>query len=259
MEVTATPPGKLNVGDVITASSKLWGNSTTTTITEAPAGGLAGTYKLAALSDKTVEVTGLTATSTVLYVTDASRPYLYVGDTIYVADSSAGTIISQITGTGGIGSYRLSGGHQFASTAITSNGVAVSTPASTFITAPAAGTYVAERWTPARNAALDLLPDGEVALAATTVAASPAPTATLFYLTARPTHPLSNAQICGGICAFFNHKAASATTPFTIGITGTKEWAAGMTCLQGVNTNDIVTLTGASATVKATSWTEPVH
>lgn len=262
MEVIAvTPGGRLSVGDVISGSSKLGGAGNTSTITAAPPLGLAGTYTLA--NNSSGNDTGpLTAKSTILYVTAAPRPYLDVNDTIFGTGISAGTTISSMFAgtTGGIGSYGLSGApRQFASTAITSNGMAVSTPASTSITAPAAGTYVAERWTVARSTALAALPGVEVALAATPVAASPAPTATLFYLTARPTHPLSNAQLCGGICAFFNHKSASATTPFTIGITGTSQWAAGMTCLKGVDTGNIVTLTGASATAKATSWTEPVH
>ena len=251
--------GRLSVGDVISGSSRLGGAGNTTTITSAPLLGLDGAYTLANNSSGNV-TPSLTATSTKLYVTAASRPYLAVGDTIYgTGVTNAPTIGSLDTGTGGIGSYTLSAvplsaaPQQFASTTITSNGRAVSTPAST--TAPADGTYVAERWTASRSVALA----SGTTLAATTVAASPPPTATLFYLTARPAKPLSGAQICGGICAFFTHTSASAQTPFTIGISGTSQWAAGMTCLKGVDTGSIVTLTGASGIVQATSWTEPVH
>jgi hypothetical protein len=251
--------GRLSVGDEISGSPKLGGPGNTTIITAAPPLGLDGAYTLFNNSSGDI-TTSLVAKSTVLYVTVASRPYLAVGDTIYAVGVTGSPTISSLgTGTtGGIGSYTLSAPQQFPSTTpspnnITSNGLTVSTPAST--TAPVAGTYVAERWTSARSAVLL----AGTTLAATTVAASPAPTATLFYLTARPTKPLLDAQICGGICAFFNHAAASAQTSFTIGITGTSQWAAGMTCLNGVDTASIVALTGTSATVQATSWTEPVH
>jgi len=176
---------------------------------------------------------------------------LAVDDTIFGTGVTANTTITEIVaGSGGIGTYTLSGATQqrFGPTTITSNGMTVST-SSSITAAPTPGTYVAGRWTASGTGLL---------AAGTTVDGSATITTNSFKLSAHPTTPLSGAQVCGGICAFFNHASASASTNFTIGITGTSQWAAGMTCLKGVNKDDIVALTGTGATVKATNWYETV-
>ncbi len=75
----------------------------------------------------------------------------------------------------------------------------------------------------------------------------------------RTINPFSNAQICGGICAFFNNSSATKTTSFTVTNTNTQQWAAGMTCLKGVLESSITGLLGIAGAVKATTWHEPVR
>lgn len=67
-------------------------------------------------------------------------------------------------------------------------------------------------------------------------------------------------QICGGICAFFNHQSgATGTTKFTVGIVDTDQWAGGMACLKGVDPSTIEGLYGTDVSVTQTGWHELVE
>ncbi|MFZ2628010.1 MAG: hypothetical protein WAX67_03910 [Rugosibacter sp.] len=202
------------------------------------------------------------AASTRLTVSAAQLPYLANGDTIFI-NGVTGATVTYASGTtpGGIGTYNLSTPLTISPLdSITSNGTKVTTsaPDATPPQIPAAGSIIAMRWT---GSGVGQFSPGPITVASAPVTSSiGGNTTTTFDLSAPTVTPLSGGvQICGGICAFFNHASADAQTSFTIGITGTREWAAGMTCLKGVDTASIVALTGTSATVQATSWTEPVH
>lgn len=251
--------GRLSVGDTVSGSSRLGGPGNTSKIATAPSSGLDGNYTLEHVSSGPPSTTAsLSATSSVLYVSAAlsNLGNLAESDTIYGTGVTANTTIMVLgnplaactAGAGGIGCYTLSPAQRFGSTTITSNGMTVNTPSS--ITAPTVGTYVAKRWT---GSGTGVLP------AETTVVGNPTPSPTSFKLSTRPLTPLSGAQVCGGICAFFDHSSASAVTTFTITIPSTQQWAAGMTCLSGVDTSSITGLIGEGIVVKATNWRELVR
>jgi hypothetical protein len=83
--------------------------------------------------------------------------------------------------------------------------------------------------------------------------------ATQFLVSLTPTTQLTNATICGGICALFNNPASSSSSTefrLTRNSAAAKEWAAGFTCLAGVDPSKINLVTNTS--VKLTSWREVV-
>ncbi len=238
--------GKLSVGDIISGSNRLGGPGKTSIIKFLPAGG-GQTYILQHQSSGNV-TTALTAKSKLLYVSSTTIPAA-VGDTILGAGVTANTIEVIVAGIGGAATYTLSTSQTIPpNTSITSNGMTVTTSSSIPTAGPTAGTRIAVRWTGSGTGLL---------AAGTTV--STVTNATTFTLSTRPTTPLSGAQICGGICAFFNHSSANATTDFTIEIPGTQQWAAGMTCLKGVDLNNIVGLVGTGGSAKPTAWHEVVR
>lgn len=82
---------------------------------------------------------------------------------------------------------------------------------------------------------------------------------TQFQVDRTPTTALTNATICGGICALFNNPAStSAKTEFTVtrNAGADKEWAAGFTCLSGVDASRIQVVT--SSGVRLSAWRELV-
>jgi hypothetical protein len=82
-----------------------------------------------------------------------------------------------------------------------------------------------------------------------------------FTVNAVDAEGIIGATVCGGICAFFNHDTAlnGGLTNFTIGIANTNQWAAGMTCLKGVNPNSIEVLKAANTAVTMSTWHEVVR
>lgn len=88
---------------------------------------------------------------------------------------------------------------------------------------------------------------------ATTIAA--APSATLFRVSTTPATTVSSAQVCGGICAFFD----TSTTNFGIvrnSSSGSAQWAAGFMCMSGANITPLVV---TSSEVTPRIWTEVVQ
>lgn len=258
---------KLSVGDTVSGSNALGGAANTSKIDVAPAGNQDGTYTLRDNSSAS-PTASLTATSNLMYVSlpSINTPALAtVGDTIYcngltcnAFPSPAGLTVNSVSGTGGNGTvYGFSGvSRRFGgslgaanSSTITSNGTTV-TASAPITTIPA-------------NAALTVgtplaIRSGTGTLAAGTNTVASYTDTRHFNLSQRPATPLSGANVCGGICAYFNHGAA-ATTNFTVGVSNTSQWAAGMTCLKGVDTSTIQGLTGTSAGAKATTWHEVVN
>lgn len=187
----------------------------------------------------------VTTTSTVLTVTAATIANLAVGDKIFGTGVTPGTTIVSPTGTGtgGVGTYNLSTPQQFASTTITSDNPTVTSASGTAV--PTATTMIVSV-----KSGTGAIPAG------TTIASSPAPTATSFKLSQRPTTPLASATICGGTCAFFQH-GASATTSFNVTKSAnTGYWGSGFLCLKGVDvTPQVVT----SSSGLSRRWTEVIH
>ncbi len=206
------------------------------------------------------------APSAHLVITAAPRPFFDSGDTVSwdgfvnVANQSVinrctgsvtlpgGTTVA--CGTGGEGAYPFPSGvtKYLPSTTVTSNGTAVSTSGG--IPSDLSNTFLARRWTPS----------GSGLLAAGTKAAAKLvgdPTEVKFRLSQRTSKPLAGAQLCGGICAFFDHSSASALTNLTVNTTNTVHWAAGFTCLRGVDKNAIKKLIVGDS-VKPASWYQTV-
>ena len=185
----------------------------------------------------------MSVSSSVLTVTAATIANLAAGDKIFGTGLTAGTtIVSLGTGTGGIGTYNLSVSQAFASTTITSDNPTVTS---------ASGTVV-----PTADTMLVSVKSGGVVPAGTTIVSSPAPTATTFKLSQRPTTPLVNATICGGTCAFFQHGAAATTSFNVTKSANTGYWGAGFMCLKGV---DITPQVVTSSSALSRRWTEIVH
>jgi|GEM_PF-2967912 len=185
----------------------------------------------------------MSVSASVLTVTAAPIANLAPGDKIFGTGVFAGTTIaSPGTGTGGIGTYNLSASQAFASTTITSDNPTVTS---------ASGTVV-----PTANTMIVSVKIGGAVPAATTIVSTPAPTATTFKLSQRPTTPLVNATICGGTCAFFQHGAAATTSFNVIKSANTGYWGAGFMCLKGV---DIAPQVVTSSSVFSRRWTEVIH
>ena len=252
LQATGVTGAALTNSSVLTATDLPLGTTIITCVGINPGTGTAcgtgfdGAYNLSQQASKT-KSEPVVVNSSILTVTAATKPYLAVGDTIYGASVTANTTITSLgTGTGGTGTYNLSAPQTVASTTITSNGTTVSTPSSWI--APTVGTYIAASWTGSLKGVL---------APGTTVAS--VVDATKFTLSARPTTPLSGDKICGGICAFFNHSSAAAKTNFTIAITNTSQWAAGMTCLKGIDTSTMTGLIGTGKKTQPANWYEPVQ
>lgn len=120
LTIVAASTGVLSVGDIVSLTGVTAGATILNQLTGA-AGGI-GTYTMS-INATTTEASAeaITATSTVLNVTAISAGELSVGDVISGSGVTAGTSITAfITGTGGVGTYRMSGAAQsFASTTVT--------------------------------------------------------------------------------------------------------------------------------------------
>lgn len=115
---TLTAGNTVAVGDVVVSANVPVG-TTVVAQTAGTAGGT-GTYTLSAAATASAGPTAFTSTSTTLYVTAVTSGGLNVGDPITGTGVTAGTTIAAyLTGAGGVGTYRLSVGQQFASTALT--------------------------------------------------------------------------------------------------------------------------------------------
>jgi len=186
----------------------------------------------------------------ILTVTSVSKGILEPGDTIYVGGNPKGKIVKQLTKTvtayGKEGTYQLDQDQLFSPTTITSDGMYISTSGSS---APIAGTLVDVSSGPSTGA----FPPG------TTVLANPAPTSSMYKVSARPTTRLSGsgAQICGGVCALLNNNGMPTT--FTLSnITSTDDWSSGFTCLKNVDTSKI-NLQGEVISSQRSKWSEVVQ
>lgn len=85
-------------------------------------------------------------------------------------------------------------------------------------------------------------------------------TATTFNIDKAPVFPLSDAHVCGGTCAFFDHSATGARTtyfriPYSAATNG--YWAAGFICLSGANQLPLVVKSRTEILRK--TWTEVVQ
>lgn len=176
--------------------------------------------------------------SNTLWVTEASRPYLEAGDQLYGTGIAGGSVVAYCSGsrvvngvavpcgTGGTGVYLVSGSPQsFAMTAITANGRSVSTASGL----PRPGTRLAFR----AGTGIEPANLGARSFVASAPVASGGGAYKLFDLAQRPLVPVSSGQLCGGICALFDHQAGS--SPFQLQTTGTTQWALGLSCLRGVD------------------------
>ncbi len=76
-------------------------------------------------------------------------------------------------------------------------------------------------------------------------------------LSATTTNPPVNAQICGGVCAFFFGNAGSQTNFNLFNIATGLDWSSGFACLSGVDPDQLVPLVRVVA--ERTSWSEPVQ
>jgi hypothetical protein len=248
LTVTSWSGAPLQVGDVINggidAGTRICAFLTGT--------GGNGTYTVSSTSSCTPAVNqgsnhnsqAMSVSSSVLTVTAATIPTLAVGDKIFGTGIAGGTTLVALgTGTGGTGTYSLSVPQAFASTTITSDGLTVTSASGTVV--PTATTMIVSV-----KSGTGAVPAG------TTIASSPAPTATTFKLSQRPTTPLVNATICGGTCAFFQH-GATATTSFNVTKSvNTGYWGGGFMCLKGV---DITPQVVTSSSGLSRRWTEVVH
>jgi Protein of unknown function (DUF3383) len=118
--VVTSVTGILSVGDTVTGT----GVPTGTTIVSGPSGGGAGTYTTSVAT--TAAAAACTSTSNVLNVTVDTDVAIAVGQTVTGASVAAGSIITALgTGTGGVGTYTLSGAQQhIASEAMTGTATA---------------------------------------------------------------------------------------------------------------------------------------
>ncbi len=82
---------------------------------------------------------------------------------------------------------------------------------------------------------------------------------TQFQVTAAPTTPLSNATVCGGICALFdNPSSAGSSTSFSLtrATAAAQQWAGGFTCLSGVDPTKVHRIARSSARIG--QWNEVI-
>jgi hypothetical protein len=184
----------------------------------------------------------VSTTSSVLTVTAAAIPGLAVDDQVFGTGIAPVRRSSALApATGGTGTYNLSSSQQFASTTISSNGLTVTSATGTV--APVGGTILSVK-----------SGTGAFAAGVTAAASSPAPSATAFALSQRPTTPLEGATICGGTCAFFVH---GGTTQYTLAKTPSNfSWASGFVCLKGV---DIEPQKVTSSRIASKLWREVVQ
>ena len=178
---------------------------------------------------------------------------------------AAGTIVGVRSGTGQFAGARFTGSISGTTLTVTSvaNGVialsdiltGTGVTAGTAITGFGTGTGGNGTYT---VTASQTVASTTITVAPTTVLASPAPTATKYKVSQQPTIALLNAQICGGICAFFDHTTAS-TTFSIIKIADTSQWSAGFMCLSGADITPIP-VTSTSLNAGGTrNWTEVVQ
>lgn len=83
--------------------------------------------------------------------------------------------------------------------------------------------------------------------------------ATEFKITPSASMPLSNATICGGICALFNlpsSPSSSTTFSLTRSTIAAQQWAGGFTCLSGVDPTKVKRIARSSA--KVSQWHEVI-
>ncbi len=208
--------------------------------------GTLGWYTLGTPDRFVLAATAITTKSTTLTVTSVTNGLLYNGDAIYLSGGS-NPLATITSADGGTGTHSLTGAAQYLApnTALKTTTVTLASAGTPTL---GTGTMVAVR------SGVGKFQD------ATTVSA--VRSLTRFVVSKPPTTSLSGtAQVCGGICAFFNHdpNENDGKTDFIIAIPGTEQWAAGMTCLKGVDPNpkNIVGLKGKAAKTKA-PWHESV-
>ena len=249
---------KLCQGDVLSGSNKFSANTTITTAGCSSAPVSPATLTVSFSSPTTGNITkntALTASSTKLIVqgqTGANFSWSAAG----TSTNTAGVYITSAPGSvSGFTYYSVTGVagtttpiFLTATTIVTqgASGNTISLPSGSPL--PAAGTYVA------------VYSPGNGALPAKTKVVTPS--GTQFTVDQAPTitHEITNATICGGICAFFADPSSPAsTTQFQLHATsGTKDWTAGFTCLKGVQ-NDKIYVVPASTTSSYYAWSETVQ
>lgn len=250
--MTTVPAGALHVGDTVACNGGPCPAFLPATITATTGGTSPYTLSANCVNPRCNAFNGKTTLSSFLEVTAVASGYLTIGDTISGTGVTAGTTITSIVGAGNVvGSYGISIAQTVASTAITSNGTTIHVTGGTVPASgiPTAGTIVAVNSGAATGAFA----------ANTTVLAAPAPTATLYKVSAVPGTRLSGAKICGGTCAYFDQTSAATKTTFAINKStapGTDNWAAGFMCLTGA---DITPISVSSSTVQPTDWYEAVR
>jgi hypothetical protein len=262
MVVSAAPTyGQLNIGDVITCASnpcKLGNGGSTSIVAPLPTGAYPRTYILEDQSTGNSS-NNFNAASKSMYVSAVTTGTLSKDDGIFTFTAPTtvtflGAVIDSGPTGGGTGVYILKTPKNFDSTTILTDGQTVTALGGGAYNgkAPTPGAALAIRWTGTGG--------GVGALAAGTTVLSPStPTENSFQLSLRPTTPLYGVQLCGGICAYFDHSSGTSTTSFTATNTSTQQWAAGMTCLSNVNTDTIQGLIGNAPVVQATDWHEVIH
>ena len=197
----------------------------------------------------------------VLTISSVSSGTLYVGSVITGSNITSNTKIASFgTGSGLAGTYILLGSQNVTTTptikantlnvtAVTGGALSVGdTLSGNGLTA---GTFISSLGSGLGGAGTyNILPSQNVA--STIIMA--APTAKLFRGSKTPSTILSGAEICGGICAFFD---TTTLTQFNIvrnTNNGGAQWSAGFMCLSGVN---ITPTPIVSSAVTANSWSEP--
>lgn len=209
----------------------------------------------------------------VLTITTPSSGALSIGSVIQGTNIASNTkIISNGTVTGGTVTYTISPTQTVNSTTIKANTLNVTalavgdlsvgdTLAGTRLTP---GTFIASLGNGTGNTGTyNILPSQTVA--STTITA--APSVKLFGVSKVPVTTVSAAQICGGICAFFDNPTTTpitSTTPtiptnFTVKRktnNGGAQWSAGFMCLSGA---DVTPTPIVSSAVTEKSWSELVQ
>lgn len=221
------------------------------------AGGV-GAYDLSSPAKKSDASAQVRVLGHTLWVTSASRPYLEAGDTLSGTGVAGDSVVDVCSGsrwvggmavpcgTGGVGAYLVAGNAQaFAPTEIVSNGRSVSTASGL----PQAGTRLAFR----SGSGTGRSNLGASSFIASLPVASGAGAYKLFDLAQRPATRVSGAQLCGGMCALFDHESGGGS--FEIEITGTTQWASGLSCLRGVDPAGIAGV-GVALTAPAPIWQE---
>lgn len=202
----------------------------------------------------------------VLTITTGSSGALSIGSVIQGTNIAPNTkIIANGTGTGGTGTYTISPTQTVASITspitITANTLNVTALAGGALsegdtltgTGLASGTFIASLGNGGAGT-YNILPSQTVVSATITAA----PSVNLFAVSKVPVTQVSAAQICGGICAFFNNPTTTLTN-FTLKRktnTGAADWSAGFMCLSGA---DVTPTPIVSSAVTEKSWSELVQ